>query len=576
MKIVVYILALLITVACIALALEFGLQQFLPDSYRGYLMPDRNGMVKWAIGPYEPSQAATGFNIPVVEKKPDNTIRIISLGTSGTEGWLSAQTVLNKYGLPPDPGSLSSYSRALEFAMNESAEPASKKIEVINLGVAAYNITDVIRMLKDSLRLDPDMFIIQIGGNETWTAERAKWSSLIDTDVPYLYTELGYEILTGIKAGWQTLSVGGNAFNPLALFSSKPQPVVLEPPGRAPGLGPRLENYSAELERLGKFLARKGIPSLFLVPSQNLADFLPFGSMAKIGTDAETLDSLNRLLIEALAAPPSESRERYMEILALDDGIAEANFQLGKIYLKENDPVKARELFWKANNRDLVLKRLPSDFHDISRKFIAQNAFIFIDEMAFFESESSDGVVGYNWLDDDVHPSRKGQFYLGREIAKTIVENELLGSIRYSADLTRLPTFEQYNQWTGFNRKSEGNLAYIKGAHNFLAFGRFRQRLLWDPEPERFLSPVLDDLKIANADASIDQALYMSTVINLYLGRSEEGASLIDSMKCDSSPERGAAVQSGMMNMAYMALGSSMAKVRKQLESELMSKGCQK
>ena len=315
MKIVVYLCSVAIAILCIALAFEFGLKQFLPEAYRGYLIEDDGGNVKWAIGPYEPAEAALGFNPPMPIKKPDNTIRIVAIGASGTEGWLTAITVFDKYGQEWHPKELSSYSRAVEFSINRIADPSAQRVEVINLGIAAYNITDVIRMLKDSLKLDPDMFLIQIGGNETWTAERSRWSALIDNDVPYFYAELGHEIYTAIQAGWKTLSTGGNAFNPLALFSSGPQPIVIEPPGRSEGLEPRLENYRSELNRLGRFLDRKQIPALFQLPSQNLAGYRPFGSMAKPGTTDQQLQTMNELLIAALAEPLPGSKDKYRKIL---------------------------------------------------------------------------------------------------------------------------------------------------------------------------------------------------------------------------------------------------------------------
>jgi len=574
LKIVVYLCALIVATACLALTIEFGLRNFLPDSYRGYLIEHADGKAKWAIGPYEPSQPATGFNAPVTLTKPDNTIRIISLGTSGTEGWLSAETVFNKYGLKPQPKSLSSYSRATEFIMNQIAEPSSKKIEVINLGVAAYNITDVIRMLKDSVKLNPDMFVIQIGGNETWTAERAQWSAFFDTDIPYLYSELGYELIGGKRSGWRTLSTGGNAFNPLALFSANPQPVVKEPAGRAEGLQPRLQNYAAELERLGSFVQRKQIPTLFLIPSQNLAGFLPFGSMAKIGTDDATIEKLNQLLIAALAEPLADSKDRYLEILQLDDGIAEANFQLGTIYLQENQVEKAREHFWKANNRDLVLKRLPSDFHDISRRFVAKYSYSYIDEMKFFESKSVSGIVGYDWLDDDVHPSRKAQFDLGKKIAETIVDKGWLRTLNYAANLQDLPNIDEYDAWTGFDQEAAGNMAYLRAAHNYLAFGRFRQRFMWDPNQAEFLDPILADLEIANANAPIDQSRHLAAGLNIALGRKENAREILASMNCRSSPERSATVQSGMMGVSQAIFGYRAPDFNKDINDLLVLEGC--
>jgi len=574
LKIVVYFCSLLVTIFGIALVCEFGLEQLLPDTYRGYLVEENGENVKWALGPFEPSQPASGFNSPIKLEKPDDTIRVISLGDSGTEGWLTAKTVFNKYNQKWEPKSLSSYSRAIEFSMNAISDSSSKTVEVINLGIAAYNITDVIRMLKDSLKLDPDLFLIQIGGNETWTGERSKWPSFLDDDIPYLYSEISYEILSEVKAGWATLDTGSDAFNPLALFNSRPQPIVLEPPGRAAGIEPRLKNYRSELERLGAFLERKEITVLFLIPSQNISDYLPFGSMAKSETSDKKLETLNQLLIAALAEPGSDSKEKYLEILSIDDGIAEANFQLGKIYLLEKKTNKAREHFWKANDRDLILKRLPSAFHDISRNFVKKNAFPFLDVMKFYESKGSSGVVGYNFLDDDVHPNREAQLDLANEIVRIIINSNLLQSTNYYGDLNKLPTFDHYNDWTGFDQESVGSISYLKAAHNYSTFGRYRQRLRWDPKPDQLLAPVIDNLDIANNYAPSDESLYFSAILNLFIGRQENVEITIGKMNCNSSVERSAQVHSKMINAFWQILGNNKSHLNQDLRRMLASKGC--
>ena len=258
----------------------------------------------------------------------------------------------------------------------------------------------------------------------------------------------------------------------------------------------------------------------------------------------------------------------------LDDGIAEANYQLGVISLLENDQDKAREYFWKANDRDLVLKRLPSGFHKISHEFVEQNTFPYIDEMYFFDTKSASGMVSYDWLDDDVHPSRKGQFELGNEIVKAIVNGNLLQAAGYTGDLQQLPTFADYNAWTGFDDEAAGSIAYIKGAHNFLTFGRYRQRMRWDPRPAQFIEPIIDDLDIANRLAPSDESRSLSTVLNLFLGRSESAATDLAAMDCRVSVERSRQVYRLMMATAKTVFGFSGQEYKDELQKMLAQEGC--
>ena len=575
MKILVYLASLIITICCIAVGLEIGLRFAIPDSFRGYLIDVEDSKVTWVYGPYEPGQSAKGFNTPVSVTKPPDTIRIITLGASGAEGWLTAKTVFEKYGQNWGSSNLSSYSRSIEFILNSMAGSSTPRVEVINLGIAAYNIVDVVRMLKDSLRLDPDLYLIQIGGNETWTAERSTWSRYISSDIPYLYTELGLEILTGIQSEWGTQSTGGNAFNPLALLGARPLPVLQEPEGRDAGVQERLANYADSLEGFGDYLQEQlEVPALILLPSQNIGDYKPFGSMARAGTSAEDRQRLNDLLLEAMASEGAEARSRYEQILALDDGIAEANFQMGQIHLGAGDVATAREYLWKANDRDFVLKRLPSGFHRISRDFVEQRDLPHFDVMGYLAARSELGIAGYDLLDDDVHPNRESQFALAGAIVDKMLAEGMLQQAGYAGDPRREPDFADYNAEVGYDETAAGIIAYVKAAHNYTTFGRYRRRLLWDPRPEELLDPILDDLKIANAYAPSRQSRLMATTLNLYLGRREAAARVIESFNCPSDPDEAAMVTKRALPVAQQLLGRPKPALREQLQIVLREAGC--
>lgn len=573
-KLAAYLFSILVTLVGIALLTELGLRQFFPDKYHGYLVEVDGNQVTWRLNPFEPSKPATSFRTPVPVSKPDNVLRVLSLGTSATEGWLSAEVVFNTYGQRWTAKSESSYSRVMEFSINAIAEPSSVRVEVINLGVAAYNMADVGRMLRSSMKLDPDLVVIQLGGNETWTGERQRWSSYIDPDLPYLYSEISYEVYTEIKAGWRTLSTGGSAFNPMALFATGSSPIVVEPAGRDVGLEKRLADYRNELDRLGNFLRRNQIPVLFLLPSQNIGDFEPFGSIARTGIDENQLAELNRLLIEALAKPGSSAKPIYRKVLQIDDGIAEANFQLGKIYLNEQDIDKAREYFWKANDRDLVLKRIPSAFHAISKDFLAHYNFPFLDEMAFYESISETGIVGFNWLGDDVHPNRSGQFQLGQKIVEIIVKQDMLPSAKYAGNIENLPTLQQYNAWTGFDEEEAGIISFLEAAHNYLAFGRYRQRIKWHPDPDSFLAPIIEKVAIANTLGPSDQSLFFGAALNLYTGNLDAAESAIASLQCHQSAERSSAAHKTMVQTYRQITSNTRPQLEETLKRILTNQGC--
>ena len=298
--------------------------------------------------------------------------------------------------------------------------------------------------------------------------------------------------------------------------------------------------------------------------------------MAKAGTSPEQIEELNAMLIAALADTDATAKDRYLEILSIDDGIAEANFQLGKIYLAENNIDKAREYFWKANDRDLVLKRPPSVFHEATRDFAAANGFPIIDVTGLFEERSESGLVGYSFLDDEVHPNRPSQFLLGTEVAKLIVDNGLLPETDFSADLEKMPDFDGYNTYTGFNDEALGTISYLKAAHNYLSFGHYRVRAQWDPRPEVFLDPILNNLAIAIDKADLDSARYLSFILNMLLDRQEAAIDMLKTLDCAASPERADQVNIAILQDYRRAVGPGSPSLRESIVNMLNEKGCAK
>ncbi len=574
MKILRYLGALLTAVIGVAALIELLTGQLLPDSYRGYLIDKGNGTVTWSRGPFSPAEPSSGFNDPVPAKKPANTLRILTLGDSITEGWLTAQVVFERYGQQWDPGMISSFSRALEFNINEIADAGSDAVEVINLGVAAYNVTDIMRMTKQAMVLQPDLLIIQIGGNETWTTPRSNYASYLSDDIPYFEAEAAYEVLAGIQAKWSTLSGLENAFNPLALFGARVLPIKPEPPGRDEGLQTRLDHYNDNLEALGNFLKANNVPVLFIITPTNLAGFRPFGSMAKAGSSEAQIETLNTMLLDALADSGESAKQKYIEILALDDGIAEANWQLGQIYLDEGNIDKAREHLWKANDRDFVLKRAPFMFHEATREYARDNNFALLDFWSLVEQNSPRGLIDYAVYDDEVHPNRSQQFAIGAELARVIATDQLLPTESFSGDPTTMPAFADYDEWTGFDANADGTIALLRAVHNYLSFGRYRTRLAWDPRPERFLLPVQDDLNIAMEKTDIEYAGYFSLIIDMLLGKEAAADAIISSFNCSESPERGKRVANGVMQVYKGAVGYGREDLRKAISAKLAEEGC--
>jgi len=96
----------------------------------------------------------------------------------------------------------------------------------------------------------------------------------------------------------------------------------------------------------------------------------------------------------------------------------------------------------------------------------------------------------------------------------------------------------------------------------------------WDPHPELFLDPILDELHVANNLAEVDQSRYLSGVLSLFLGRQEKAKEIIASMNCRSSAKHADEVNQGFAYAAKAVLGYTKPRVKEELNRLLALEGC--
>jgi len=570
-----YIVAALLVPAVIMLGAELFSERLFPQDRHGYLHQIDDEHVAIYGGPYQPQSISSGLLDPIPVKKGDDVIRILSLGASGTEGWLSAKSVFNQYDIEWQPKMASSYSQVAEFAINSVANEGSKKVEIINLGVAAFNASDVIRMMLDAMVLEPDLLIFHIGVNEAWTGQRLNWPAYLDLKKPYFYSELGYEVFTEIKAGWKTQDPGAAGFKPAATVGGKILPVVPEPGGRASGMEERAEIYRDNLERLYSLIEYYDLPVLILIPTLNLKDFQPFGSIAKYGTTEEQLGHINELVIAAGSKRGAEAKAAYRQILDLDDGIAEANFQYGRILLEEGRYDEAGEHFMLAADRDMLNKRPTQLFLNMTREFVKANNLPYIDVTDLFQSNTPEGTPpGNNWIFDDVHPNRQGQFLLGTEIVREIVERGMLSGASFDANLTKMPQLSDYDNATAYDIEVAATHSLVRVTHNFSSFNRFSRRLAWDTNTDVFLGPIMEELGFVTDNLSTDEALHLGVIFNLLVANDAAAEESMAKLNCSDSPERAAQVAVELRKSFRRQIGNARWDVSRRLGEVMQQEGC--
>ncbi|MFH1385362.1 MAG: SGNH/GDSL hydrolase family protein [Candidatus Omnitrophota bacterium] len=109
------------------------------------------------------------YKIKHIVRKPSDTVRIICLGTSSTQGWPNAI----------------SYPQILEELLKKNLKQKnlknSKTYEVINAGVGGYNSFKVLIYFKDILlKFNPDIVTLYLGSNDS---NYPSCNNLTDKDV---------------------------------------------------------------------------------------------------------------------------------------------------------------------------------------------------------------------------------------------------------------------------------------------------------------------------------------------------------------------------------------------------------
>ncbi len=380
------IVALLFVAAIEGVLRLFGLGGFPPvlravgDTPRGrVVISDALGAASYFYA--NRSKPGGIFESTFYQPKPKGVYRIFWLGESAAKGF-------------PQPPCLAA-SAFLE-AMLKDMWP-DRKFEVINLACTAVASFPIRGILEEALNYEPDLVVVYCGNNEFFGA---------------------YGVASLHRSGD---SVGAMQFQRWM---------------RSLAITQLFERFTASPES---------------APDKTLMERMM--TDANIGVDDPRRTAAERNLSENLTAMVSECRARKVPIVVcnspvnerdlapLGDGTdARAAYALGLQLSEQKRFDEAASAFQEAVDLDVMPWRATSRNNSAIASAATTGGAILCDLVASFRAASPHGSIGWELMDDHVHPSLQGQVLAARSVVESLAKHLNIERSRISS----LPDWQTY------------------------------------------------------------------------------------------------------------------------------------
>jgi tetratricopeptide (TPR) repeat protein len=382
--------------------------------------------------------AAHSFNAQeFAAEKPAGSFRVFTLGGSSA------------YGFPR--GGRIAFPRILGEALR-AAYPA-RTIESINAAGMSYGSRRMRVVAAEVAGYAPDAIVVFEGHNEfvetRFFRDEIARSRALDPARALLYRWRLYSALTRVLAppvktvaappGAPGRAAAGGAPERIRDNSTGPLLGIDVAREDRPFVGDReKEEVRAFFERNLRALVEEGRRAgasvvLCTVPS-NVRDWRPNQSAfeeaipASAREEAGTLLGFaERMMREGRAAEAAGALERAR---AIAPGHAMTRFALGRSYESLGRWEEAKAELALARDLDAQPTRATTAINDTIRRVAAGGGALLVDVERAFEKEAPHGLVGFDLVEDYVHPTPAGHRLVARELYRAFVESGVAGAAR--------------------------------------------------------------------------------------------------------------------------------------------------
>ena len=368
------------------------------------------------------------------DPKPAGTFRIVWVGGSAAKG------------IPqPRP------SRASAFLQEMLGDLwPDREVEVINLGVPGIAAYPVLGVLTDALRYDPDLVVVYSGNNEYYGAFGVASLHTAGRS-PAVIRATRFIRSTAVAQALDRLLSGRVVKRPESLMEAMVGQASIAPddPKRA-AAARNLETFVGDM--IDRCRAR-GVSVIVCTLPANESGMAPLGVDDLRSLTPEQQQRVTELLAAgkgAFAGDPAAAEAAFREIIDLHSDHALAHHLLGRALRAQERYEEAAAEFRLAVDLDPMPWQSPSSSSEAVRRAAESRGAVLADLDHAFHESGEHGLVGWNLVEDHVHPSLRGQELAARTILRAMTKLE--GQLAPDPDaVAALPGWEVYAERRGRN-----------------------------------------------------------------------------------------------------------------------------
>lgn len=344
------------------------------------------------------------FETTFYKQKPAGLTRIMLLGESAAKGY-------------PQPPALA--SSAFLQTMLSDLWP-ERTVEVLNFACTAVASFPIRGILSEAIEYEPDLVIVYCGNNEFFGSYGVASLHSAGDSVTAMRFQRWYRGLA-LAQFIDRFAVPAESGSDKALMERMIGQSYIGPADRKRESAARniYENVSAMIE----MCSARGVPVIVCSSPVNERDLAPLGdddlSSLPPGQRAELMAALN----SAPARIKSEPSAVLEQLRTFDDTSAKSarlRFLTGKALQALKRFPEASAAFREAVDLDPMPWRATGSINDSIERAARDNGAIFCDLAGAFRNASPGGSVGWELMDDHVHPSLQGQDLIARTIVRTL------------------------------------------------------------------------------------------------------------------------------------------------------------
>jgi len=382
--------------------------------------------------------AAQSFNHQkFLRRKPPNGLRIFAIGGSSVYGYPWGASV--------------AFTQLLGEGL--SALTPERVFEAVNVGGMSYASHRLRIVVAEILDYEPDLIVLYGGHNEF--VESQFYADFLERNeaLDPMRALLGRSRLYSAARRLAARLAGGGDDGP----DARGRDLARRSTGELLGLrairqeadrvtdserAVALDRFEANVEAILESAAKRGVGVVLCTVASNLRDWQPNQSLHAVSASESDREDAERLLQEGRRLLErdhfAQARSALEAARSRSPGFAAIHFDLGRAYEGERRLEDAAQSYRRARDLDAQPARASSELNARIRTLASAHQAILVDVEKAIAEQATGGLVGFEWIEDYVHPSRRGHEW----IARTILQNLLGMGIVESRVTTPLADFD--------------------------------------------------------------------------------------------------------------------------------------